>query len=169
MTTTVLFRICAVLCRIAYIRCLFLLLHQWSAGWNDYTAMQSGVIDGAENNETALTVGGHGEVAKCYSYDEHTRIPDIVLISTKVWNKFSAEQQEIVQAAADAAKETYKADWQAAIEQAVKDAETNMGVTFYHPDSLAPFQEAVQPIYDRLAKEEPEVWALCEKIQAFQA
>ena len=75
------------------------------------------------------------------------------------------EQQEIVQAAADAAKETYKADWQAAIEQAVKDAETNMGVTFYHPDSLAPFQEAVQPIYDRLAKEEPEVWALCEKIQ----
>ena len=134
-----------------------------------YTAMQSGVIDGAENNETALTVGGHGEVAKCYSYDEHTRIPDIVLISTKVWNKFSVEQQEIVQAAADAAKETYKADWQAAIEQAVKDAETNMGVTFYHPDSLAPFQEAVQPIYDRLAKEEPEVWALCEKIQAFQA
>ena len=88
-----------------------------------YTAMQSGVIDGAENNETALTVGGHGEVAKCYSYDEHTRIPDIVLISTKVWNKFSAEQQEIVQAAADAAKETYKADWQAAIEQAVKDAD----------------------------------------------
>ena len=87
-----------------------------------YTAMQSGVIDGAENNETALTVGGHGEVAKCYSYDEHTRIPDIVLISTKVWNKFSVEQQEIVQAAADAAKETYKADWQAAIEQAVKDA-----------------------------------------------
>lgn len=134
-----------------------------------YTAMQSGVIDGAENNETALTVGGHGEVAKCYSYDEHTRIPDIVLISTKVWNQFSVEQQEIVQAAADAAKETYKADWQAAIEQAVKDAETNMGVTFYHPDSLAPFQEAVQPIYDRLAKEEPEVWALCEKIQAFQA
>ena len=133
-----------------------------------YTAMQSGVIDGAENNETALTVGGHGEVAKCYSYDEHTRIPDIVLISTKVWNKFSAEQQEIVQAAADAAKETYKADWQAAIEQAVKDAETNMGVTFYHP--ILWLRSRSRPaIYDRLAKEEPEVWALCEKIQAFQA
>lgn len=73
-----------------------------------FTAMQSGVIDGAENNETALTTGGHGEVAKFYSTDEHTRIPDILLISTKQWNSFSKEQQDIVAKAADNSKETYK-------------------------------------------------------------
>lgn len=131
-----------------------------------FTAMQSGVIDGAENNETALTNGGHGEVAKCYSYDMHTRIPDILVISTKVWNQMSAEQQEIVKTAADGAKESYKAAWQAAVAQSVADAEA-MGVTFYHPD-LAPFQTAVQPIYDRLASEEPEVWSVCETIQNFE-
>ena len=135
-----------------------------------YTAMQSGVIDGAENNETALTVGGHGEVAKCYSYDEHTRIPDIVLISTKVWNKFSAEQQEIVQAAADAAKETYKADWQAAIEQAVKDADKPIWAS----PSITPIlwlrsRRPSSPSTTVWPRKRPEVLALCEKIQAFQA
>lgn len=131
-----------------------------------FTAMQSGVINGAENNETALTTGGHGEIAKCYSYDEHTRIPDILVIGTKVWDSFSEEQQSIVSTAADKAKEDYKAAWQAAVEQAITDSEA-MGVEFYYPDK-APFQEAVQPIYDRLASEEPDVWAVCEKIQNFQ-
>ena len=131
-----------------------------------FTAMQSGVIDGAENNETALTTGGHGEIAKCYSYDEHTRIPDILVIGTKVWDSFSEEQQNIVATAADNAKEDYKAAWQAAIQEAIDDSK-EIGVEFYYPDK-APFQEAVKPIYDRLAAEEPEVWAVCEKIQNFQ-
>lgn len=133
-----------------------------------FTAIQSGVIDGAENNETALTTGGHGEVAKYFSVDEHTRIPDIVVISTKVWNSFSAEQQEIVKTAADNAKETYKDAWNAAINESIETAQNTQGVTFVYPDKT-PFQEAVKPIYDRLAAEEPEVWAVCEKIQNYQA
>ena len=132
-----------------------------------FTAMQSGVIDGAENNETALTTGGHGEVAKFYSTDEHTRIPDILLISTKQWNSFSKEQQDIVAKAADNSKETYKASWKAAIDEAKRIAEQEQGVTFSTPDK-APFQEAVKPIYDRIKAEQPEVWALCEKIQNFK-
>lgn len=131
-----------------------------------YTAMQSGVIDGAENNETALTTGGHGEVAKFYSYDMHTRIPDILVVSTKVWNSLSAEQQEILSTAADNAKETYKKAWNDAVAQSVEEAKA-MGVTFNEPD-LAPFQEAVKPIYDRLKSDSPEVWAACEKIQNFK-
>lgn len=129
-----------------------------------FTAMQSGVIDGAENNETALTTGGHGEVAKFYSADEHTRIPDIILIATKVWNQMTPEQQEIVKTAANNAKETYKTDWNAAIADAIEKSQSEQGVTFNYPDK-APFQEAVKPIYERLAAEEPEVWALCERIQ----
>ena len=128
-----------------------------------FTAIQSGVIDGAENNETALTTGAHGEVAKFYSADEHTRIPDIIVINAKVWNSFTPDQQAIIKTAADNAKETYKEAWNAAIET----AQTTQGVTFTYPDK-APFQEAVKPIYDRLAAEEPEVWAVCEKIQNYE-
>ena len=131
-----------------------------------FTGMQSGVIDGAENNETALTTGGHGEVEKCYSYDTHTRIPDILLLRSVIWQKMTDEQKEIMKTAADNAKETYKAAWQAAIQQSVEDAK-EMGVTFNEPD-LAPFQEAVQPIYERLASESPEIWEVCEKIQNFE-
>ncbi len=131
-----------------------------------YTAMQSGVIDGAENNETALATGGHGEIAKCYSYDMHTQIPDILVIATSIWNSMSEDQQKAVKTAADNAKEAYKVAWNEAIDESVAAAE-EMGVTFYTPD-LTPFQEAVQPIYDRLASEEPDVWAVCEKIQNYE-
>lgn len=132
-----------------------------------FTAIQSGVIDGAENNETALTTGGHGEVAKYYSADEHTRIPDVLVINTKVWNSFTPEQQEIIKTAADNAKETYKAAWNAAIDASIQTAQETQGVTFVYPDK-EPFQEAVKPIYDRLAAEEPDVWAVCEKIQNYE-
>lgn len=132
-----------------------------------FTAIQSGVIDGAENNETALTTGAHGEVAKFYSADEHTRIPDIIVINAKVWNSFTPDQQAIIKTAADNAKETYKEAWNAAIDAAIETAQTTQGVTFTYPDK-APFQEAVKPIYDRLAAEEPEVWAVCEKIQNYE-
>lgn len=131
-----------------------------------FTGMQSGVIDGAENNETALTTGGHGEVAKFYSYDTHTRIPDILLLRAKTWEKMSDEQKKVVKKAADNAKETYKAAWQAAIQDSVESAK-EMGVTFNEPD-LTPFQEAVQPIYERIASESPEIWEVCEKIQNFE-
>lgn len=126
-----------------------------------YTALQSGVIDGAENNVTATSI--HGEVAPYYSFDEHTRIPDIVLISTQTWNKLSAEQQEIIMTAAYNAKETYKVAWNERMDLEKANAEAN-GVIFTYPDKT-PFQEAVKPIYERLASEEPEIWAVCEKIQ----
>ena len=58
-----------------------------------YTGMQQGVIDGAENNVTALR--DHADVAGYYCFDEHTRIPDILLISTQAWNSLSEEQQQI--------------------------------------------------------------------------
>ena len=128
-----------------------------------FTAIQSGVIDGAENNPTAMTLG-HGEVAKCYSFDEHTRIPDIIVISTKIWNQMSAEQQQIVKEAANKVKEDYKVLWAANVADAIERAKSEYGVVFNYPDK-APFQEAVKPIYEKLAAEEPEVWAVCTKIQ----
>jgi len=111
-----------------------------------YTALQSGVIDGAENNPTALTIGRHGEVAKYYSLDQHQRIPDFLVMSNSALDKLTAEQRRIVEQAARHATETYREIWGQAMDEALDKAKA-MGVTVVHPDK-APFRKAVQPLID---------------------
>ena len=84
-----------------------------------YTGLQQGVIDGAENNITALR--DHSDVTKYYCYDEHTRIPDVIVISTKVWNQMSDSQKNIMKETAAAATDEYKTRW-ADFENEVKTA-----------------------------------------------
>jgi tripartite ATP-independent transporter DctP family solute receptor len=121
-----------------------------------YTSLQSGVIDGAESNETALTNGKHGEVAKNFSLDEHTRIPDILVISSKVMDSLTDEQKAIIKEAAAASTEMHKVLWKESIDAAVKEAKETMNVQFYNVDK-APFRIAVQPVLDKYSSEYPEV------------
>ncbi|MER5173076.1 TRAP transporter substrate-binding protein [Thioclava kandeliae] len=129
-----------------------------------YTSIQQGVLDGAENNEYALTVARHGEVAKYYSYDMHTRIPDIVLISTAALGRLTPEEQAAVREAARESTAFQKEAWTQATEAEKKTAAESFGVTYTYPD-VAAFQKAVQPMYDALS-ETPEKQALVEKIRA---
>ena len=70
--------------------------------WGElYTSLQQGVVDAAENNPPSLYTSRHYEICKYYSLDEHTRPPDILLISLAVWGKLSPEFQGILQEAAD--------------------------------------------------------------------
>ncbi|MGO2240238.1 MAG: TRAP transporter substrate-binding protein [Halomonas sp.] len=111
-----------------------------------YTALQSGVIDGAENNPTALTIGRHGEVAKYYSLDQHQRIPDFLVISNRAMEKLTDDQQSIVREAAVHATEAYRDLWGEAVRKALADAR-EMGVEINRPDQ-EPFRHAVQPLID---------------------
>ncbi len=61
-----------------------------------YTSLQSNLIDGAENNEFALYTSGHAGVAKYYSYDEHTRVPDIVVMNATLEDRLTESQFEAV-------------------------------------------------------------------------
>lgn len=132
-------------------------------GYSDiYTGMQQGVIDGAENNVTALR--DHGDVTKYYCFDEHTRIPDIVVISTKVWNSMSAEQQQIMKDCAAKATEEYKTAWKE-FEDEVLAAAEEKGVELIYDVDTAAFQQACQSIYDNLKTSDPAVYAIVEKIQ----
>lgn len=128
-----------------------------------YTGMQQGVVDGAENNITAMR--DHSDVAQYYCYDEHTRIPDIIVISTKVWNSMSDNQKNIMTETAKAATEAYKTRW-AEFEEEVKTAAEQNGVTFVDDVDTAAFQSACQTIYDNLKNSDPDVYAIVEKIQA---
>src|SRR4030042_1501012 len=67
--------------------------------WGElYTALDQGVVDGAENHSPSLRTSRHYEVCKYYSLDEHTRLPDILIISVRVWNQLSPEQKRILKA-----------------------------------------------------------------------
>lgn len=112
-----------------------------------YTSIQQGVLDGAENNEFALTVARHAEVAKAYSYDMHTRIPDILLIANAALERLTPEQRTAVTEAAKESTAFHKEAWGAAVDATRAEAETSFGVTFTHPE-VAAFQEAVKPMYD---------------------
>ncbi|QUI23620.1 TRAP transporter substrate-binding protein [Vallitalea pronyensis] len=132
-----------------------------------YTSLQSGVINGAESNETALTNGKHGEVAKHFSYDEHTRIPDILVLSTKVWDDLTKEQQTAVKEAASESTTSHRTLWSEAIEEAKKDAEENLGVTFHEVDK-APFREAVAPMLEKYSNDMPKVKNLLDAFKGLE-
>lgn len=133
-------------------------------GYSDiYTALQSGVIDGAENNITALR--DHGEVAKYYSYDEHTRIPDIVIISSKVWDSMSDQQKKAFNDAAENMKEKYKTSWDEFEKQVKTDVQSKYDVKFEENVDKEAFKKAVEPMYKKLETESPDVYEIVEKIK----
>jgi tripartite ATP-independent transporter DctP family solute receptor len=61
-----------------------------------YTSLQQGVVDGAENNPPSFYLSKHYEVCKFYTLDEHTILPDVLLMSTHTWNSLSKQQKEWV-------------------------------------------------------------------------
>ena len=128
-----------------------------------YTAMQNHVVDGAENNITAMR--DHADVTKYYCFDEHTRIPDIIIISTDIWNQMSENQQKIMKETAAQMTDSYKDAWKA-FEDEVRAAAEENGVEFVTDVDTAAFQAACQSIYDNLKTNDPDTYAFVERIQA---
>ena len=131
-----------------------------------YTSLQTGIIDGTENNETALTTGKHGEVCKVYSVDQHAMIPDVLIMSEKEWKQISPEDQEIILEAAHNSTEAHKVMWDTAIEEAVKEAQETMGVEFVYDVDKEAFREATQPMIEAYEEQYPGVKTLMDTIEA---
>lgn len=129
--------------------------------WGElYSALAQGTVDGAENNPPSFTSNKHYEVCKHFTLDGHTRIPDMLMMSTKVWEKLAPEVQAWVQQAADDSvvfqRELWTRESDAALEQAKAE-----GVTVYEVDTAA-FAAKVAPM---LAEgDNPEVKSLLKKI-----
>lgn len=130
--------------------------------WGElYTALDQGVVDAAENNPPSFETSRHFEVCRYYTLDEHVRVPDILVISTRVWDSLTPEQQRILQEAADESVVFNRKLW-AEAEQASLAAVKAAGVTVIEPDKTL-FQQAVRPMWERYKG--TELGELIEKIQ----
>jgi tripartite ATP-independent transporter DctP family solute receptor len=134
--------------------------------WGElYTALQQGVVDGAENNPPTFYTSRHYEVCKFYSLNEHTSVPDVIIISTVVWESLTDEEQQILQQAARESEEVQKVSWREATAEALKKV-AEAGVTIYHPDRSV-FAEKVRPMYEEYASDPP-IYQLIERIRGVQ-
>lgn len=109
-----------------------------------YTALQQGVVDGAENNPPTFHRMRHYEAAGYYSLDEHTFVPDVLLMSKRVWDELSAEEQGWLMRAVRESVEYQRELWQAETEESLE-AVKSAGVVVTSPDK-APFRAAVEPM-----------------------
>jgi len=128
-----------------------------------YTAIQSGVINGGENNELALTNNKHGEVAKYYTYNQHQMVPDLLIGNVKFLNGLSPEDRKIFDDAAKECTRVERSQWDVQIVEAIKQAKT-MGVEFIHPD-IEPFKQKVLPLQKELLSKNEKLQPIYDKIQ----
>ena len=111
--------------------------------WGElYTALQQGVVDGAENNPPSLFLSRQYEVCKYYILDEHTSVPDILLMSLHIWENLDTEQQGWLQQAVDDSVVFQGELWQKASDEALAAIEAS-GVEIIRPDKT-PFMAAVE-------------------------
>lgn len=128
-----------------------------------YSALKTGVIDGAENNFPSYDSQSHYEVAKYFTVDEHTRVPEILLASKIVMDKLPKKDQEIIkQAAKDSVPLQIKLwnEKEKASEEKVKKA----GCKIYYPtpEEKKTFMDAMKPLYD---EQPPEIQEIIKRIQ----
>lgn len=129
-----------------------------------YSALQTGVVDGAENNWPSYLTTSHFEVAKYWISDEHTRVPEITVGSKKIFDKLSKEDYALIlKAMKDAQPYQFKlwVDFEKVAEKAVRDKGSI--ITEVSPQEKQKFMDAMKPVYD---KQPPEIMAVVNKIRA---
>ncbi len=128
-----------------------------------YSGIETGVIDGAENNFPSYDTAKHSEVAKYYSLDEHLIVPEVFVISKAVWDTLTPEDQAIFRTAAkDSVLKQYEL-WDAQVKASRALVEA-AGSTITTPDKQA-FIDAMKPVYDKHVTD-PKLKDLVARIQA---
>lgn len=132
--------------------------------WGElYTALQSGVVDGAENNPPSFYTSHHYEVCKYYSLNEHTMVPDVLIISTVVWSKLNDQERKWLMDAVEASVPVERKYWAESEAESLKKVQ-EAGVKIIHPDKK-PFEKKVEKIYEGF-KDDKEIYSLIQRIKA---
>lgn len=132
--------------------------------WGElYTALQQGIVEGAENNPPSFYSSKHYEICKYYTLNEHTAVPDVIIISTLVWDALSDEEKSWIQSAADEAKAYQRKLWIAAEQEALA-AVKKAGVEVIIPDKTL-FAERSKKVLDAF-KDDADKYDLIQRIQS---
>ena len=128
-----------------------------------YSSIETGVIDGAENNFPSYESAKHFEVAKNYSLDQHTIVPEVFVMSKMSWDKLSDEDKTIFKQAGKESMEKQWELWDARVAESRKIVE-EAGSQITTPEKQ-PFIDAMKPVYDKYVNT-PELKDLVARIQA---
>ncbi len=129
-----------------------------------YSALQTGVIDGAENNWPSFESTKHFEVAKFYSLTEHSLSPEVLVMSKRSFDKLAKADQDIVRAAAKESIAKMRELWDA--REKASEAKVRAGGAVINTVEKKPFSDAMRPVYDRFVTDAA-LKDLVGKIQAF--
>ena len=129
-----------------------------------YTAIQQGVVDGAENNPPSVVSSNHYEISKYYTLDQHSSVPDVLLIGTKQWEKLTDQEKIWVQSAADESAQAQKQFWKESVEESMKIIK-EAGVEVIIPEKPL-FADKSKSVLEDFKKEYPELAEIVKEIKA---
>jgi tripartite ATP-independent transporter DctP family solute receptor len=129
-----------------------------------FNALQTGVVDGAENNPPSFVFDNHYTVAKFYTLDEHLIVPEIVVMSKKTWDSLSQADQALVKKFSREAQMEERGLWNKYEKDAMDKAKA-AGITITPIADKKPFQDAVKPVWDKYG---PKYADMIKRIQAVQ-
>ena len=134
-------------------------------GFKDvYTNLHTGALDGAENNLPSYRSERHFEVARYYSHDRHSMIPDLLLVNRDLWRRLTPAEQAGLRQAAVASSVAQRELWRGYVETALAEVRA-AGCQVDEIDDVRPFQDAVAPLYETYA---PRWGGLVERIRAVE-
>jgi tripartite ATP-independent transporter DctP family solute receptor len=113
-----------------------------------FSGLQTGVIDGAENNAPSYLTANHYQAAKNYILDSHQRVPEVLLMSKSVWDKLSNDDRKIIKQAALDSVKTQREEWNKFEKKAMEQLKTE-GVIVTDVADLKPWQEAVKSVIEK--------------------
>ena len=132
--------------------------------WGElYTALQQGVVEGAENNPPSFVSSKHYEVCKYYVLDEHSSVPDLLAMGTKYWESLSEEEKGWLTSAIEISVEAQKRFWKENVEECMVILE-EAGVEVIKPDKSL-FAERSKIVIEEFSKD-PEMKELVDRIKA---
>jgi tripartite ATP-independent transporter DctP family solute receptor len=131
-----------------------------------FTSLQTGVIDGAENNPPSFVFDNHYQVAKYYTIDEHLIVPEMLVMSKKIWDSMSKEDQALLMKVAKEAQQDERKLWEVYEKQAMDKARA-AGIQIIEVSAAdkKAFQDAVKPVWDKYG---PKYAATIKRIQDTQ-
>jgi TRAP-type C4-dicarboxylate transport system substrate-binding protein len=127
-----------------------------------FNALQTGVIDGAENNPPSFVFDNHYTAAKFYTLTEHLVVPEMLVFSKRVWTTLSKDDQALLMKLGREAQLEERVLWTKYEQDAMAKAKS-AGVEIIELADKKPFQDAVKPVWDKYG---PKYQDMIKRIQA---